>query len=423
MKRGLSLGLLAAVQIVAAFAFQLVVIAAQGAGPATDAFISAQTVPIIVFSVLALPMQSVWQPRLAIASDDSDAASDAYGQAQRQTFVVMAPIAGLLALARESWLPVLFPGLSAAQIRSAAAISVPLLVSVVLQAHAVIATSALRARGRFVAPELTIGLAAVVSVAAAHTTVSTSGVIGAGWVILARSAGITVVLLALTGLPRMRRRRAPTDDWNAWKALRPLWAGSSIYKLSPAIDRYIASHAPPGGMSILALSQTGITGLAQVIERAVTSPAGPEIAQLANRRDSTGLLRVVRTTMGRSAVLALVMGLLLVIAKPWWVQLCGFALKLSPQQAAQMWLLAILFLGFLHVSACGSTVVTAFIALGDARTPVIVSVAAFLAGAALKYGAFNLAGLYGLAAATSAYYLINLLVVWWLLEKRIRNGL
>ena len=68
----------------------------------------------------------------------------------------------------------------------------------------------------------------------------------------------------------------------------------------------------------------------------------------------------------------------------------------------------VLLLGFVLVAAAGTAVVAVFYAMGDTRTPALIGSAGFVLGLAAKAAGFLAAGLPGLAAATSLYYLLNL---------------
>src|SRR5258708_25740665 len=103
------------------------------------------------------------------------------------------------------------------------------------------------------------------------------GVAGAALLIVLRT-GLRIVWL----LPGLGRWVWP--DWNspplreAWQRIRPLLIGTSYYRTDPLVDRFLASMAPAGGLSLLYIGQQ-IYGVANVVaEKAIASPMVPLLA-------------------------------------------------------------------------------------------------------------------------------------------------
>ena len=113
MRLGLSLGVLTGLQLAAAFASQLVVLRVVGAGALTDAFVIAQTLPLLVVAIFASPMQMVWMPRLSLQTEPHQWQTE-QRLAQGQMLWLSSGATVPLALTAMWWLPWLFPGLPAA---------------------------------------------------------------------------------------------------------------------------------------------------------------------------------------------------------------------------------------------------------------------------------------------------------------------
>jgi putative peptidoglycan lipid II flippase len=238
------------------------------------------------------------------------------------------------------------------------------------------------------------------------------------WAILARSATVCLVLYWMSGRPLP----APVSGMRsseAWRTVTPLLMGSALYKTGPLIDRFWTSQAPTGSVTVFNLAQTGMAGVAAVLDRAFTVSAVPRLARLAEQRDGEGMRSVYRGCILRTTLVIGVLSLALLAAYPIWPWLLSATLRFQPPIAHQMWIVLLLLLGYLHVASCGSVVMQAFYALGDTRLPVQVSSVMFILGAIVKSVAFVGFGMYGLALATSAYYLGNLGIMCFLLERRI----
>jgi putative peptidoglycan lipid II flippase len=418
VRLNLSLGAVAAAQLAANMVLQIVVLAVVGAGPQTDALVAAQALPQVVLAVLTVSMQSVWQPRMSIAASDSATWLDAQRAAQGQAILLFGGAFVLLAASSAWWTRLLFPGFTAEQQALMRDMSLPLLASTVFTGQSALYTTAQRARSHFLGPELTTLAVTVVSIAVVAVAVHRFGVQAAAWTLLARAIVVAVALHIAAGRARPSMSRGWRDS-RIWSQLRPMLAGSSLYKTAPLVDRYWSSHAPAGGVTLLNLAQLGMGALATVLERSIATPVVPRLARHVEQHDLEGLHREVKGCVRRITVATLVVGVSVAAAWPLWTVACAKVLKLDPAMARELWLLSLLLLGYLHVVASGAVVVAAFCALGEAQTPVKIGIPAFLVSVAVKSAAFLAWGLLGLAAATSLYYVTNFFILAWLLRRRI----
>ncbi len=81
--------------------------------------------------------------------------------------------------------------------------------------------------------------------------------------------------------------------------------------------------------------------------------------------------------------------------------------------------------GVLIGSLAGLVLAEAFFAKGDNRTPALVLAATFTLGIVAKVTGFMSAGIDGLAGATTVYFAIYPVILFWLLERdlaRLRAG-
>lgn len=422
MKLNLSLGVLAALQLTASLLIQLTVLRLVGAGPETDAFVAAQAGPLVLFAILSVSLHSVWQPRLSVVADDVARWRELQGVAQGQVLITFGSLALVLCVSAPLWIPHLFPGFEHAQVLLTTAMSLPLFVATALNGHSTLFTTALRSRDRFVAAEVVALGGTLISLALIAVTVPWAGVKAAPWCILARALAVSAILHVRAGRPAPNLRKAWSSG-EVWQQLRPLLAGSSLYKTAPLIDRYWSSQAAAGGVTVLSLAQTGMGALAAVLERAFCVPVAPQLGRLVGRADYVQLRSVCRRAIKRVTIATVLIAAALGASHPLWVPALGALLKLSPQVATQMWLICMLLIGYLHVASSGTVVVAAFYAMGNTRTPVRIGIAGFLIGVVLKSVGFVMYGLPGLALATSTYYVGNFLTTWLFLEKTIHARL
>lgn len=420
MRLGLSLGVLTGLQLAAAFASQLVVLRVVGAGALTDAFVIAQTLPLLVVAIFASPMQMVWMPRLSLQTEPHQWQTE-QRLAQGQMLWLSSGATVPLALTAMWWLPWLFPGLPAASHALAIELSWIFLAGAAFNAHSLLLATALRAQRRFLLPELVAALGSLIALAAAFWVVPRSGVLGATWLLAGRACAVWLALFIAGGRP-LPRPLAATRSRAHWVALMPVLAGASLYKLSPLVDRYWGSMAPAGGLTVLALAQTGIGALAQVLERAIAVPALPRMAPLVQQGQHIALWTLVRGSVLRIALVCAACAAVLLALAPWWNEGLQWMMRMSLASADQAWWLCLALIGFLFVSAAGGLPVAAFIALGDTRTPIVISSIVFFVGVLLKSLGFLAGGLLGLAVAASLAYLVNFGIVTLLLRKRLHDA-
>jgi putative peptidoglycan lipid II flippase len=418
MRLGLSLGALAALHIAAGLAVQLWILRIVGAGWKTDAFFAAQAVPLVMLAILSSSLQHVWQARFAVAAVDASKWMQAQSAAQGQVLLTCGSASLFLALAAALWTPWLFPGFDEAQARLTVALALPLFGACALNCHSALSAAALRASGRFVAAEVTPLAGSVLLLVLVLVVVPRWGVVAAAWSLLARAVVVCLAFHRQAGRPAWGVRQSLAQG-SLWQQTRLLVGGSSLYKTAPLIDRYWASQAGAGGLTALNLAQLAMSSVTVVLERVLCAPVLPQLARDAEQGMYAQVRAGYRRCVWRVSVATMALAVLLFLAVPVFEPLLVTALSLPRPLAAQVWLLLALLLGFMHVGAAGSVVTTTFMALGDARTPVVVGVVSFFAGAALKSFAFVFAGLPGLALATSAYYVVNMLVLCFLLERTI----
>jgi peptidoglycan biosynthesis protein MviN/MurJ (putative lipid II flippase) len=422
MRLNIGLGSVAALQLAAGLAMQLVIIRSLGAGALTDAWVAAQTMPLVTFSVIAVAFQGAWQSRLATLDDSEYGRVVTQQAAHGQLMLVYGLTVLVLCLGSTWWTRLLFPGLPQPQHALVVQMSQLLLAGAYLNGHAALFATALRGRDRFLVAEVVTLASTLAAIAAVTLLIDNVGISGVAWISLARSALAVGVLYFFAGRPTPSLA-AGWRDAESWKQLRPILAGASIYKCAPLVDRYWSSLAPMGGLTVFNLLQTGMAALGTVIERSISMPVAPRLARLAQSGDWTSMHQLLRQTMKRGAWATGCVAALIAAMYPVWPMLLGPLLKLDSTALRESWLTAVLLCAFLYPASVGSTVVSSFYAIADAKTPVMVGVAGFVVSIVVKALGFLYAGLPGLGAAVALYYLGNMAVMLWLLDRRLATKL
>jgi putative peptidoglycan lipid II flippase len=413
-----TLGALAALQLLAQIAFQLLVLAGLGVGVRSDVFIAAQAVPIVLSGVLAAGLQSIWQPQLAVADGRGAAWRELHRTAHAQALTAFAIAGAVLAASAVAWVPLLYAGLEAPARHSVLELTPWLLLATAFQGAVAVLTTAERGRDRLVLPELVSLGVGLLALAAVAPVVSAFGIRGAVFLIVVRSVLHWALMVWAVGgsAPAWRagwRRR------DVWRQLRPLVASSAVYKSAPLVDRFWSASAAAGSVTLLGLTQLGMGAVAAVMDRACSMPASPRIARCLAAGDVAGARAEYRRAVLSVAALTAVMLVLLWLMRPLWLDLLALLLSVGREQADVLWVLCVLMAGFVFVAAAGPAVVAVFYALGDTRTPALIGLAGFVVGVGAKSAGFLAGGLTGLVLGTSLYYLLNMVVLVIAVERRL----
>lgn len=419
MRDRLGLAGVVAVQLMAGLALQVVVVAQLGAGRDTDLFVAAQAVPAMLFAVLSAPLQNLWFPRLSVAANDDARWAGELSTALGQSFLLFGLIAILLGLTAERWLPVILPGFTEELHQRTRHLTWLLLAAAVFNGHGAIYTQALRARERFIQPEIINATCSIAAVLACVVLVPTHGVEGAALAVLMRGL---VAVIWLAGqckftMPSVRR------GWQVkgyWHRLTVLISGGSICETVVLVDRYLGSLAAAGGMTAYNLAKQGMSAGAVVIERSLTVPFMPGAARGLAAGLAAEVARSRQRLLGRILAATALVGLVLLLALPVWDITLARALRLNADMASQVWWICVWFLGYLMLMPAIAANVSMLFAMGDSRSANVISIGCFVIECGAKWALFHWMGLPGLALASSFALLVNFLTGHVLVGRRMR---
>lgn len=414
MKQTLTLACLAGANILVTLAFQWFVITQLGVGIETDALFAGMAVPQLILMVVSSSLTHVLVPLLA-TEDESTFGRNAWG-----FFLGISGIFTVLALTlfvtAGYWVPWLVPGFS----QPARVLTVSLtriqLVSMIFTASASVLWSVYHARQRFIWVELSTLLSNVIALILILKLLAIYGVTGAALVIVLRTA-LQVAWL----MPGLGRWEWP--DWRspamreAWRRIRPLLIGTSYYRTDPLVDRFLASMAPAGGLSLLYIGQQ-IYGVANVVaEKALAAPMVPLLAIEANGGRWSDFRRTYQKRLLLVGGLTLLGYIVFLIAGERILNLLIGHGGVTKENVHLLWLIMVALAGFFIGGAMGQITSTTFYAMGDTRTPTRMSIVTYTLYIPVKVLGFMYYGLMGLAAVTSIYLFVNLIIQIVLLER------
>ncbi len=408
--------------ILLSFFFYWIVIVQVGPGIETDALFAGMAVPQVIISVIGGSLTRVLVPLLA-GEDRGQALRDTWGffAISGIVFGVLAILMGVLA---PLWVPILFPGFSAV----AQALSVQLaqiqLAGMVLTALSGVLLASYHVQYRFLAAEILPFLAALFALIVLVWILPRYGIAGAAWTTVLRGA-MTVGLL----IWRMPGYRRPSMSSNTLleglRRLGPLLTGSAYYKTDPIVDRFLASMAASGGLSLLYLGQTMYGSVAQIVHRVITAPMVPRLSTHAKDNEWREFRALYRSRLlWVIAAPGLIYLVLLVWGAPLLRLLIGHG-DVTLENVRLLWWVLVALGGVLVGGALGQVLASVFYSRGDTTTPTKVGIIGFTIGLLLKIAAYLHFGLLGIAIGASLYYFLNAAVLWLLIESvthhEIRN--
>lgn len=408
---------------------QVVVSANFGAGASMDAYVVASAFPLLLVQLLSSAIEAAVIPvysRLRMRASCEEI-SRLFSTLVNALFLGALLLGLLLFLARQPLVHLSAPGLDSAR-QNQALVLTPLLYLVMpLSLLLGLLEAILNAEGQF-------GWPAYAGILVPLTTVLFTRVEGRtyGVFVLCLGALCGTFLQLVVVLVRVRQARLRYRcvlDWHSVHArtiVRRIWPvllGALISQGSPLVDQAFASTLPPGNVSALTYALKLVSLFSGVIFVSLGRALLPHLAREAALGDPH--YRVFKKTL-RLYLWSLILCTLLLSIGTFLI--AGRLVKLLFQHgafspgAAEMVSDALRgFLVGLVPMAVSFLLVRAFNALGETRTPMRLALLSVSVNALLDVISARLWQIQGIALATSGVYLINSILLVFLLYRRIGN--
>ncbi|MFM6933012.1 MAG: lipid II flippase MurJ [Novosphingobium sp.] len=413
----LLIGSASLLNVVMAVLFQWVLLIILGPGSDTDALFAALTLPQLFSTVIASALTQVLVPLLAGESEvDARRTAWSYVALFGPLFAAAAVV---LAVSAAWWVPLLVDGFNASAKAQTIALTQVSVMGILFTGTIAVQQAAAFARGHYIWPDISQALANALALALLWLLLPLYGVMAAAWITLGRL--VVQCLLMIKALGRFERPDFADPALAAgWKRMKPLVLGASYYKLDPVIDRFLLSTLSPGSLSLFTMAQQLYSAAAQVVTKALATPAQTRLAALAKRGEGAEFARVLRR--GLVVILLFCMaciGALALIGEPVLTLLMAYG-RFDAGHAHQLWLILLAASGLFVIGTAGSLLTGAFYARGDTRTPTLIGSASFTVSIATKLLMFKHMGIIGLSLAVSLQYVLSgLLMVIWLQRHKI----
>ena len=395
------------------FLTQVILIARIGAGQQSDAFYAAAVVPQFFAAVLCEPLAQVIIPMLSRTGQESFW-SDAW--AVVVAFVVaFGSISLVLFLTASLTTGLLFPGFEGDGPGLTAGLSRIMVWATFIGMIGTAMRSVSHANDSFLWPNMSSALGAIAGLAWLLWTLPTAGVWAGAWSTVVRLSVESALLLFGMRPAPLRFDRALLQK--AVSSARPLWASNLFFRFDLVLDRALAAMAPVGTLSLFALAQQLLSAIGQVVNRGALAPVLPKLSQIAARRDWSAFRSTYTSYL--SVVAASLTGILLLIlvaGEPALRAMVEFRAD-GDVDSRTLWLLVVLLGGLLVGDSTSYLLSATFYAIGDTTTPSRIGAVSYSFGFALKLFGFFVAGVRGLALATSVFYVTRACMLWRAIES------
>jgi putative peptidoglycan lipid II flippase len=409
------------------FAFQLLLAKRFGADAEMDSLVAAWTLPLVVSGLLGVSLGSVFVP-VFVATRQRVGETAARSMAiQVVCWLFLVSVLWWLAARQfaNSWMRTLHPGFDDEHVWRAAELFETLASLVIWNSLAAMARAWSHCLGRFAVTGVAALVGNGVTFVLAWQWAATDGLSGAARAIV---LGSLLSFIWQTPWGQFSLGWPVTNESQAAVRrcivmLPPLLIGLACTQLDPLIDRYLASKLLPGSVSYLGYASRLAAAVLTLSTSGLAVVAFPSLAAHAAAQDNDKLRVEIAAALRFLAILLV----------PLVVALMGFGQPLirdllergrfdAEDTKVVATLLAILC-GMIVGGSLGEIASKVFYSRQNMWMPVVIGLFGFSIGVTLKFAWFRPWGVPGLAGATSAYYLLNVIVLFGVLAWSMGVGI
>lgn len=411
-------------QLLLQFCFQMLLARQFGAAADMDAYASAMALPAVIGATLAVSLGQSFVPifidlRVHSGEDAAWRLASSWGGL---LIVGLGALSALCVLAAQPLMAWLQPGFDLPQQELTARLFRVVAWLILANCLVTFLSVIYQSQQRFAPPAFAGLLGIVVSLVWTIVWMPAWGIVAAATGVVTGSVVSIAILAALIWKNWTWRIEIDETLRRSVRLWTPLLIGATYYNLGPLVDRFLASDLPTGNISHLAYSSRLIQAVLALSAYSLSTVMFPVLAEHKSSGETQGLF---------AAEVSRSIRFLLFLLTPLAVGLICFSQPLVrdlfergrflPQDTLAVGQLVAWYAGMLLGASLVEITARAYFALHDARTPVLIGIAAFTMGIFLKVMLCRTHGLAGIAVATSIYYLLNAVVLLALLYRRL-NG-
>lgn len=415
-----TLGGLSACNSILAILVPWYVVTKIGANVETDAFFASSALPQFIFLIVTSTLAHILIPLFATTGEENFLNDARISFLAVTVFFCLTAV--ILLISINVWIPFLVPGFSAAGKDLTIGLTKIQLISMVLNASIVTLWSFYQARQKFIWQELSSLLANVAALLLLVYALPRFGIRAAAWTMVFANSLKFILLLPILG-GRRRLKWDTTIAAETWRRLKPFLPGQIYLRTDPLLDRYLTSMTQAGGLSLFYVGQQVYSTANQILYKSVASTLAPALAMEAKEGAWDNYRRAYRQRLLLMLAMTTLGGLLLLsVGLPALHLAIGHG-GVTTENVRTLWLIMLSLAGAYIGGAASQVTSVAFYAMGDTKTPTVLSVTAYTVYIPLKVLVFLRYGLIGLAATMSIYFVVSFLIQFLVLEKAVRRHL
>lgn len=404
---------LAAVSGLLGFGRDATIAAVFGVDSAVDAYLVAQGLMNLVLALVAGAIAKALVPTVsrAVAENQPQRSHPLVSTVLTGTVLILVPAAVAMAVAAEAVIAVLAPGFPPEVAAEAARLTRIVLLATVLVAGTDILAAVCQAHGRFFFSGLQgipfnlamIGFTAALGARWGGDALAVGFVVGSGLRLLVQLPAVRAARLRLRPSLRGVRDRHFVE---VARLVPALLVGTALVNVNTLVDRAVGSGEAEGTISALNFGWRLVTLPYTLLILSLVAALYPAVSALAAPERRGELRRVTGRSLGMLlVVLAPVVVLLLGVTEPLVRAVFGrgaFDARAVEMTSTAISWFALALLGVAVVEVCSRS----FYALGDTRTPVALAVLGMVINVIGDLVLGRLFGVAGIAAATTASFLV-----------------
>lgn len=410
------------------FALQLLLAKWFGTEADMDAFVAASTLPLVVSGLLAGALGSAFVP-VYVETRERDGETAAWSMAVQLVCWLSLFTLLLWQVAKyfaEPWMKTLYPGFDDEQILRTSELFQTLSSLMVWNSLSGLARAWNHCRGRFAATGFASLVGSVVTVALACRAGASSGMdriaqavsIGAVTTLAMQMPWISIFS---RGWPVTRESQAAVK--RCLVLMLPLVIGWACSQLDPLVDQHLTSNLSPGSVSQLGYASRLAASVLTLCTSGLAIVAFPALARHAAERNDEQLRAEIAAALRFLTLLLVPVVVMLVFFGGPLIRDLLQRGRFSAEDTRTVSRTLAMLCGLIVGGSLGEIAAKVSYARQNTRTPVIVGLSGLGIGVALKFAWVRSHGVLGLAAATSAVYLLTAAVQLGLIAMRLGTGL
>lgn len=408
------LGFFSALNILLNFVNQWYLVTEIGPGKETDAYYAALVVPSLFILVTAGSIDKVIVPILVSKKKNFSVYSWTY---LSLALIIFSLLSLLLSLSSFLWVHILFPGFGEDTAEHVVQLINILSINMVLHALAAVLWSINYARKQFLKVEYVEIFSTIIAIAFLFYFLPKYGIIIAAW-----SLVIKMILQVIFLSPALGRYQGINYKDEVIKEsiskLKPLIFGSIYYKSDEVVNRFLASMANPGSITILYLAMKLYKAGINVFGKTIINPAVTKLSVYFSEGRLNKIKKFIAEELRLIAILSITIYLAVIIFGHYIFQILFEYRNFSSEKVEILWFLMVL-LGGMWIGRTLSAIFTStFYSVGDTKSPTIIGVIVYTIGIILRFILFDLLNIEGIAFAISIQALLSCIILFIFVKKK-----